>query len=55
LVPSWLALAFTGFDVALLGTRSHCGTRSTRGGAAGDMLRSFLATRPSLVLFGGRR
>ena len=30
LVPSWLALASTGFDVLALGWRLRCGTPSTR-------------------------
>jgi len=46
LVPSWLALASTGFDVALLGRRgSQCGMRFDEGQALrADMLRSFAAT-----------
>lgn len=55
LVPSWLALAGTGFDVALLGVAVAIGDAFDEGQALrGDMLRSFAATAVVAVLFGGQ-
>jgi hypothetical protein len=55
LVPSWLALASTGFDVALLGIAVAIGDAFDEGQALrGDMLRSFVATAVVAVLFGGQ-
>ncbi|BBX15186.1 hypothetical protein CRI77_10105 [Mycolicibacterium duvalii] len=55
LVPSWLALAATGFDVALLGVAVAMGDAFDEGQALrGDMLRSVAATLVVAVLFGGQ-
>jgi hypothetical protein len=55
LVPSWLALASTGFDVALLGIAVAIGDAFDEGQALrADMLRSFAATAVVAVLFGGQ-
>jgi hypothetical protein len=55
LVPSWLALASTGFDVALLGLAVAIGDAFDEGQALrADMLRSFAATAVVAVLFGGQ-
>nr|WP_090344702.1 hypothetical protein [Mycolicibacterium malmesburyense]CRL76429.1 hypothetical protein CPGR_03981 [Mycolicibacterium malmesburyense] len=55
LVPSWLALAATGFDVALLGVAVAIGDAFDEGQALrADMLRSFAATTVVAVLFGGQ-
>lgn len=55
LVPSWLALAATGFDVALLGVAVAIGDAFDEGQALrADMLRSFAATCVVAVLFGGQ-
>ena len=55
LVPSWLALASTGFDVALLGIAVAIGDAFDEGQALrGDMLRSFVGTTVVAVLFGGQ-
>lgn len=55
LVPSWLALAGTGFDVALLGVAVAIGDAFDEGQALrADMLRSFAATAVVAVLFGGQ-
>ncbi|KUH76621.1 hypothetical protein AU184_13705 [Mycolicibacterium novocastrense] len=55
LVPSWLALAGTGFDVALLGVAVAIGDAFDEGQALrADMLRSFAATTVVAVLFGGQ-
>ncbi|MCV7282993.1 hypothetical protein H7J88_25490 [Mycolicibacterium flavescens] len=55
LVPSWLALAGTGFDVALLGLAVAIGDAFDEGQALrADMLRSFTATAVVAVLFGGQ-
>lgn len=55
LVPSWLALASTGFDVALLGVAVAIGDAFDEGQALrADMLRSFAATTVVAVLFGGQ-
>ena len=55
LVPSWLALASTGFDVALLGVAVAMWDAFDEGQALrGDMLRSFAATGVVVVLFGGQ-
>ncbi|ODQ95732.1 hypothetical protein [Mycolicibacterium holsaticum] len=55
LVPSWLALAGTGFDVALLGVAVAIGDAFDEGQALrADMLRSFAATTMVAVLFGGQ-
>jgi len=55
LVPSWLALASTGFDVALLGIAVAIGDAFEEGQALrADMLRSFAATAVVAVLFGGQ-
>lgn len=55
LVPSWLALASTGFDVALLGLAVALWDAFDEGQALrADMLRSFAATGVLVVLFGGQ-
>jgi hypothetical protein len=55
LVPSWLALASTGFDVALLGLAVAIGDAFDEGQALrADMLRSFAATAVVALLFGGQ-
>jgi hypothetical protein len=55
LVPSWLALASTGFDVALLGLAVALWDAFDEGHALrGDMLRSFAATVFVATLFGGQ-
>ncbi|WP_460357782.1 hypothetical protein [Mycobacterium sp. ZZG] len=55
LVPSWLALASTGFDVALLGIAVAIGDAFDEGHALRrDMLRSFVGTTAVAVLFGGQ-
>lgn len=55
LVPSWLALASTGFDVALLGIAVAIGDAFDEGHALRkDMLRSFVGTTVVAVLFGGQ-
>lgn len=55
LVPSWLALASTGFDVALLGVAVAMWDAFDEGQALrADMLRSFTATAVVAVLFGGQ-
>src|SRR5690349_2497237 len=55
LVPSWLALASTGFDVALLGVAVAMWDAFDEGQALrGDMLRSFVATGVVVALFGGQ-
>jgi hypothetical protein len=55
LVPSWLALASTGFDVALLGFAVAIGDAFDEGQALrADMLRSFAATAVVALLFGGQ-
>lgn len=55
LVPSWVALAGTGFDVALLGVAVAIGDAFDEGQALrADMLRSFVATAVVAVLFGGQ-
>lgn len=55
LVPSWLALASTGFDVALLGIAVAIGDAFDEGQALRkDMLRSFVGTMVVAVLFGGQ-
>ncbi|OAN32843.1 hypothetical protein [Mycolicibacterium iranicum] len=55
LVPSWLALASTGFDVALLGIAVAIGDAFDEGHALRkDMLRSFVGTTFVAVLFGGQ-
>ena len=55
LVPSWLALASTGFDVVLLGVAVAMWDAFDEGQALrGDMLRSFVATGVVVVLFGGQ-
>src|SRR6476469_9768660 len=55
LVPSWLALASTGFDVALLGLAVALGDAFDEGQALrADMLRSFAATAVVALLFGGQ-
>jgi hypothetical protein len=55
LVPSWLALASTGFDVALLGVAVAIGDAFDEGQALrADMLRSFAATAVVALLFGGQ-
>lgn len=55
LVPSWLALAATGFDVALLGLAVAIWDAFDEGQALrADMLRSFAATAAVAVLFGGQ-
>jgi hypothetical protein len=55
LVPSWLALASTGFDVALLGVAVAMWDAFDEGQALrADMLRSFAATAVVALLFGGQ-
>jgi len=55
LVPSWLALACTGFDVALLGVAVAMGDAFDEGQALRkDMLRSAVGTSVVAVLFGGQ-
>ncbi|MDY6995920.1 MAG: hypothetical protein SW019_04955 [Actinomycetota bacterium] len=55
LVPSWLALASTGFDVALLGVAVAIGDAFDEGHALRkDMLRSFAGTFLVAALFGGQ-
>ncbi|MCW2687311.1 MAG: hypothetical protein JWR37_2201, partial [Mycobacterium sp.] len=55
LVPSWLALASTGFDVALLGIAVAIWDAFDEGQALrADMLRSFAATVVVALLFGGQ-
>jgi hypothetical protein len=55
LVPSWLALASTGFDVALLGLAVALWDSFDEGQALrADMLRSFAATVVVATLFGGQ-
>lgn len=55
LVPSWLALASTGFDVALLGVAVAIGDAFDEGQALRkDMLRSFVGTMVVAVLFGAQ-
>ena len=55
LVPSWLALASTGCDVAVLGLAVALWDAFDEGQALrADMLRSFVATGVLVVLFGGQ-
>lgn len=55
LVPSWLALASTGFDVALLGVAVALWDAFDEGQALrGDMLRSFIGTLVIAVPFGAQ-
>lgn len=55
LVPSWLALASTGFDLLLLGVAVALWDAFDEGQALrADMLRSFIATGAVAVLFGGQ-
>jgi hypothetical protein len=55
LVPSWLALASTGCDVAVLGLAVALWDAFDEGHALrADMLRSFAATGVVVVLFGGQ-
>jgi hypothetical protein len=55
LLPSWLALASTGFDVALLGIAVALWDAFDEGQALrADMLRSATATAAVAVLFGGQ-
>ena len=55
LVPSWLALASTGFDVVLLGVAVAMWDAFDEGQALrADMLRSFVATGVVVVLFAGQ-
>src|SRR6478609_1432929 len=55
LVPSWLALASNGFDVALLGVAVAIVDAFDEGQALrADMLRSFAATAVVALLFGGQ-
>jgi hypothetical protein len=55
LVPSWLALASTGFDVAMLGVAVAIWDAFDEGQALrADMLRSFTATTVVAALFGGQ-
>jgi hypothetical protein len=55
LVPSWLALASTGFDVALLGVAVAMWDAFDEGQALrADMLRSFTASAAVAALFGGQ-
>ena len=55
LVPSWLALASTGFDVALLGVAVALWDAFDEGQALrADMMRSVAATGVLVVLFGGQ-
>jgi hypothetical protein len=55
LVPSWLALASTGFDVGVLGLAVALWDAFDEGQALrADMLRSFVATAVVALLFGGQ-
>ena len=55
LLPSWLALASTGFDVLLLGVAVALWDAFDEGQALrADMLRSFVGTSVVAVLFGGQ-
>ena len=55
LVPSWVALASTGVDIALLGVAVAIGDAFDEGHALRkDMLRSFAGTTLAAVLFGGQ-
>ena len=55
LVPSWIALASTGFDVVVLGVAVAMWDAFDEGQALrADMLRSFVATGAVVVLFGGQ-
>jgi hypothetical protein len=55
LVPSWLALAGTGFDIALLGVAVAMSDAFDEGQSlSGDMRRSFAAMALVAVLFGGQ-
>ncbi|KMO73788.1 hypothetical protein BST22_05770 [Mycolicibacterium chubuense] len=55
LVPSWLALASTGFDVVLLGVAVAIGDAFDEGQALRNaMLRSFIGTTVVAALFGGQ-
>ncbi|MBW0015320.1 hypothetical protein [Mycobacterium sp.] len=55
LVPSWLALASTGFDVVLLGVAVALWDAFDEGQALrSDMLRSFAGSMAVAVLFGGQ-
>jgi hypothetical protein len=55
LLPSWLALASTGFDVLLLGVAVALWDSFDEGQALrGDMLRSFVGSLVVAVLFGGQ-
>ncbi|MCF6388238.1 hypothetical protein L2K20_14760 [Mycobacterium sp. MBM] len=55
LLPSWLALASTGFDVALLGIAVALWDAFDEGQALrADMLRSFVGTAAIATLFGGQ-
>jgi hypothetical protein len=55
LVPSWLALASTGFDVLALGVAVALWDAFDEGQALrADMLRSFWGCAPMTVLFGGQ-
>ena len=55
LLPSWLALASTGFDVLLLGIAVALWDAFDEGQALrADMLRSFVGTAAVAVLFGGQ-
>jgi hypothetical protein len=55
LVPSWIALASTGFDVGLLGIAVAMWDAFDEGQALrADMLRSFAATAVVALLFGGQ-
>ncbi|MCV7354719.1 hypothetical protein [Mycolicibacterium fluoranthenivorans] len=55
LVPSWLALASTGFDVALLGVAVALSDAFDEGQALrADMLRSFTATAVVALVFGAQ-
>ena len=55
MVPSWVALASTGVDIALLGVAVAIGDAFDEGHALRkDMLRSFAGTTLAAVLFGGQ-
>ncbi|HUQ00737.1 MAG TPA: hypothetical protein VM093_09790 [Aeromicrobium sp.] len=55
LVPSWLAFAGTGFDIAVLGVAVAMSDAFDEGQAlGGDMLRSFAAMALVSLLFGGQ-
>jgi hypothetical protein len=55
LVPSWIALASTGFDVGVLGLAVAMWDAFDEGQALrADMLRSFVATAVVALLFGGQ-